>query len=180
MFTLWPHGKFCRSKIKCSHCGLNDHSTTTYPSINSTNPVSIFCKLSHLSTDRNCHEWAFQRDVKNIMATENLPFREAVFLKKNNYSSSAFSYSNIVNKQPASNSSHQVPSTSTNSFPLLTSQSQYHHTPYRKSSNHSSYYKQTNFQVPSQTNFSLPNGHSIDYAIKNRSQDSKRAHTDLT
>jgi len=171
--------KFCRSKIKCSHCGLNDHSITTCPSINSTDPVCIFCKLTHLSTDRNCQEWTFQRDVKKIMATENLSFREAVSFKKNNYSSSAFSYSNIVNKQPVSNPSHQV-STSKNSFPPLTLHSQYHHTPHRKYSNHSSFSKQSNFHVPSQTNSSLPNGHFIDYVSKNRSQDSKRTHADLT
>ncbi|KAL4107235.1 hypothetical protein QTP88_017618 [Uroleucon formosanum] len=109
--------KFCRSKPKCSHCGLNKHSLTTCPSINATDPVCIFCQLPHLSTDWNCQEWSFQRDVKKIMATENLPFREAVSLKKNNYSSSAFSYLNIVNKKSVLNPSHQIPDTSTNSFP---------------------------------------------------------------
>ncbi|KAL4082577.1 hypothetical protein QTP88_027607 [Uroleucon formosanum] len=74
------------TKPKCSHCGLNDHSLTTCPSMNATDPVCIFCKLPHPSTDRNCQEWSFQRDVKKIMATENVPFREAVSLKKNNYS----------------------------------------------------------------------------------------------
>ncbi|XP_060847575.1 uncharacterized protein LOC132927134 [Rhopalosiphum padi] len=172
--------KFCRSKSKCSHCGLNDHSLTTCPSINATDPVCIFCKLPHLSTDRNCQEWSFQRDVKKIMATENLPFREAVSLKKNNYSSSAFSYSNIVNKQSVLNPSHQVPDTSTNSFPPLTSQSHYHHTPHRKYNNHSSHSKQKQFHVPNQSNFSLPNGHFIDYASKNRSQDPKPPQFDLT
>lgn len=113
------------------------------------------------------------------MATENLPFRETISLKKNNYSSSAFSYSNIVNKQPVPNPSHQVPATSTYSFPLLTSQSHYHRTPHRKYNNHS-YSKKTNIYVPNQTNFSLPNGHFLDYASKNRSQDLIRTHTDLT
>jgi hypothetical protein len=156
------------------------HSIITCPSSNSTDPVCIFCKLPHLFTDRNCQEWTFQRDVKKIMATENLPFREAVSLKKKNYSSSAFSYSNIVNKQPVTNPSHQVSITSTSSFPPLTSQSHYHHTPHRKHNNHSSYSKQTNFHVPNQNNFSLPNGHFLDYASKNRPQNSKLTHADLT
>ena len=172
--------KFCRSKAKCSHCGINYHSISTCPSINATDPVCIFCKLPHLSTDRNCQEWSFQRDIKKINATENLPFREAVFLKKNNYSPSTFSYSNIVNKQPVLIPSRQVPDTSTNSFPPLTSQTHYHHTPHRKHNHHSSYSKQSNFYTPNQTNFSLPNGHFLDYASKNQFLDPRPSHADLT
>ena len=145
--------KFCRSKARCSHCGLNDHSISTCLSNNATDPVCIFCKLPRLSTDRNSQEWSFQRDIKKIMATENLPFREAISLKKNNYSSIAFSYSNIINKQPVLIPSRQVPDTSTNSFPPLTSQTHYHHTPHRKHNHHSSYSKQSNFYTPNQTNF---------------------------
>jgi len=78
------------------------------------------------------------------------------------------------------NPSHQVPDTSTNSFPPLTSQSHYHHTPHRKYNNHYSHSKQKQFYVPNQSNFSLPNGHFIDYASKNRSQDPKPSQADLT
>lgn len=41
------------------------------------------------------------------MATENLSYREALDFKKNNYHTSAFKYSEIVNRQspPAENTS---------------------------------------------------------------------------
>jgi len=102
-------------------------------------------------------------------------------LKKNNYSSNPFSYSNIINKQRVSNPSHQVPVTSTYFFPPLTFQSHYHYTPHRHYyNNHSSYSKQTNSYVLSLNNFSLPDGNFLDSASKIRPQDPKRAHADLT
>jgi len=90
--------KFCRSKTRYSHCSENNQSINVCPQADSTEPLCISCQLPPLSTDRRCREWYFQRDVKKIMATENIPFCEAISHKEKNYSSSAFSYTNIVNK----------------------------------------------------------------------------------
>jgi len=81
-FRFRHTAKFCRSKARCSHCGENNHSLNVCPSVNEKEPCCIFCKLPHLATDRNCHEWEFQRDVKKIMATENIPFREVIYIKE--------------------------------------------------------------------------------------------------
>lgn len=60
----------------------------------------IFCKSPHISND--CQEWLRQQDIKKVMATENLPFREAQVFIKNKMYSPASSYASIVNKQPSS------------------------------------------------------------------------------
>lgn len=92
--------KFCRSSLRCCHCGDSNHFLSTCPSAQATDPCCLFCQLPHLATDWSCQEWDFQRDVKKIMANENLSFKDAINFKKQNQVTSAFSYSNIVNKQP--------------------------------------------------------------------------------
>jgi len=81
------------------YCGENKHSIDQCPTVQATDPRCLFCHLPHFATDRKCQEWDFQRDIKKIMATENISFNEAINFKKQNQVTSAFSYSNIVNKQ---------------------------------------------------------------------------------
>jgi len=76
--------KFCRSSPRCSHCGGSKHSIDQCPTVQATDPRCLFCNLPHLATDRKCQEWDFQRDIKKIMATENISFRDAINFKKQN------------------------------------------------------------------------------------------------
>ena len=92
--------KYCRSVPRCSHCGETKHSVDSCPSIHATDPVCIFCKQPHLATDRSCREWATQKEIKKIMATENVSYKDALNFKKNNYYTTAFTFSDIVNSQP--------------------------------------------------------------------------------
>lgn len=61
--------KFFRNDSRCSHCGGDKHSIDLCSTIQSTEPICLFCKLPRLAMDRNCKEWAFQREIKKIMAT---------------------------------------------------------------------------------------------------------------
>lgn len=90
--------KYCRSSPRCSHCDKSNHSIESCPSVQTSDPRCLFCQLPHLATDRRCQEWDLQRDIKKIIATENITFRETIVFKKQNQSTAAFSYSRIVNK----------------------------------------------------------------------------------
>jgi hypothetical protein len=74
--------KFCRGKANCSHCGLPDHSFSSCPTKESTDPSCFHCKGSHVATDRSCTEWSRQKNIKKIMATENVSYKDAVFIIK--------------------------------------------------------------------------------------------------
>jgi len=75
--------KYCRSDARCSHCGEAKHTLETCPSAQATDPVCLYCKLPHLSTDRSCQEWSTQKSIKKIMATENISYKDAIAFKKN-------------------------------------------------------------------------------------------------
>jgi len=112
--------KFCRSDPRCGHCGGSKHSITECPSVHTTDPICLFCKLPHVATDRSCHEWSAQKDIKKIMATENLSYKDALDFKKNKYCTSAFKYSDIANSQPPNSNilNPEVPLNEEN-FPIL-------------------------------------------------------------
>ena len=77
----------CRSKVKCAKCG-NEHSSTECTS--TSKPSCIFCNGDHSSSDRKvCPEFKKQKNIKTIMAIENISYRDATN-KVNN------SFSNIV------------------------------------------------------------------------------------
>lgn len=173
--------KFCRSKPRCSHCGESNHSLNTCPSTQTTEPRCLFCHLPHLATDRSCNEWNVQRDIKKIMATENLSFKEATNFKKQNQVTSAFSYSKIVNKQPIQ------------SYPTKPSPSPLHHTPDQGFSTNNIHqlskkprYRspprtEKHFHIPKQNNFSLPNGSFLKHVSNHTSiNESKSPNSDFT
>ena len=112
--------KYCRSEAKCSHCGESKHPLESCPFSQTTEPICLFCQLSHLSTDRSCQELVYQKDIKKIMATENISFKDAVDFKKNKCYTSAFKYSDIVNSQPPIFNNIEIdPSLQNDHFPIL-------------------------------------------------------------
>ena len=92
--------KFCRSEPRCSHCGNAKHSIAECPIAQSTAPSCLYCKLQHVATDRSCQEWIAQKEIKKIMASENISYQDALIFKKNNCYTSVFKYSDKVNSQP--------------------------------------------------------------------------------
>lgn len=46
-------------------------------------PSCLFCHLPRMATNRSCHEWSIQKDIKKIMGIENISYQEAVIFKKN-------------------------------------------------------------------------------------------------
>ncbi|KAL4090822.1 hypothetical protein QTP88_025592 [Uroleucon formosanum] len=79
--------KCCR---RCSHCGGVKHFIADCPTASATDSSCLFCHLPHLATDRSCHEWSVQKDIKKIMTIENISYQDAIIFKKNKCSSSAF------------------------------------------------------------------------------------------
>jgi len=164
--------KFCRSSPTCSHCGVSKHSIESCPTAQATEPCCLYCQLPHLATDRNCREWKSQRDLKKIMATENISFRDAVTFKKQNLVTPAFSYSNIVSNQPS------TPLTKTTIVPRVinsvpTSPPHAHsinsQCPTKKQKFRSPSPNKNHFNLPKQTSSSVPNGEFLKYVINNRS-----------
>lgn len=92
--------KFCRSKSRCSHCGELGHKYESCSSVNATEPQCIFCKGDHPSTNRNCPEWTKQKDIKKVMAVENISYSDAIRKINNNFVSKAFSYAHVSAKPP--------------------------------------------------------------------------------
>ncbi|KAL4121228.1 hypothetical protein QTP88_013784 [Uroleucon formosanum] len=92
--------KFCRSDPRCSHCGASKHSISECPTVHATDPSCLFCKLPHVYTDRSCQEWSAQKDIKKIMATENISYNDVLVFKKNKCYSTANTFSDIVKSQP--------------------------------------------------------------------------------
>lgn len=92
--------KYCRNDLRCSHCGKAKHTFNTGPFIQVSEPVCLFCKLPHLATDHSCREWIAQKEIKKIMTTENISYQKALIFKENNFYTSAFKYSDVVNSQP--------------------------------------------------------------------------------
>lgn len=169
--------KFCRSNPRCSHCGENNHSIDQCTTVNATDPCCLFCKLPHLATDRKCREWIFQQDIKKLMASENLSFRDALNFKKNNYFSPSISYSNVVSHERSDLPVHSdiKPSTTfttndTNdnkSFPGVESSFIKNN---KKRSRHRSPTRivtQNKFPNIHNPNFSLPNGSFLNYVSSN-------------
>ena len=75
----------CKSKDRCAKCA-NEHITSECPSTNA--PSCIFCKGSHLSSDHKvCPEYLKQKNIKNIMAQENISYRDDSSKINNSFSS---------------------------------------------------------------------------------------------
>lgn len=75
----------CRSKVKCAKCG-NEHNTSVCSS--SISPCCIFCKGDHISSDHKvCPEYQRQKNIKSVMAIENVSYRDAISKISNSFSS---------------------------------------------------------------------------------------------
>jgi len=118
------------------------------------------------------------------MATENISFRDAINFKKQNQVYSAFSYSNIVNKQPmvsSKNINPHPPQSNHQHSPNVTETNYTHfHSP-RISRHHSPSRAVKHFKLPTQKNFSLPNGSVLEYVHNNYSiNEPSNQNNDLT
>jgi len=117
--------KFCRSKQRCSHCGVFDHGIETCDKRLTTTPQCINCKLDHIASDRSCPEWSTQREIKKIMAVENKSYAEAAQIKRSGTVYKSKTYADVSNQNKAtflnSNSNYVQEVSSTlphSSFPL--------------------------------------------------------------
>lgn len=150
--------KYCRSGPRCSHCGETKHSIDSCPYSQATDPVCLYCKQPHLATDRSCQEWSTQKDIKKIMANENISYKDAIIFKKNNCYTTAFSYSDVVNSQPPT-SEILKPNTSLHeeNFPSL---HENHHFFNSRKTKFKPRYHQTinNKPPPVESYYSSPNG----------------------
>lgn len=159
--------KFCRSKPRCSHCSGDDHSFNVCPSAPTTDPICIFCSLPHLATDRSCREWLFQKEIKKIMATENLSYREALDFKKNNYLTSAFKYSEIVNRQSPPVENTSVPTSLSNAdFPNLNTSHHFFNSGKKKIKTRPPSHLKS-FTLPHESPLPLPNGSYLNSHTQN-------------
>lgn len=162
--------KFCRSVQRCSHCGETKHSIDSCLKASDTDPSCIFCKLPHLATDRSCQEWIRQREIKRIMATENLSYYDALNLKNKNYCSSAFKFSEIVSKPPASDNPPTVFLSQNVDFPKLDTDHNTHlPVAYnkKKTINRPSSPTKKHFTLPHPQTFSSSNGSYFNYKPNN-------------
>lgn len=65
--------QLCKNNRRCENCG-NPHESNDCP--NKT--ICVFCTGPHKSTELNiCPEYARQKEIKNLMSTNNISFAEA-------------------------------------------------------------------------------------------------------
>lgn len=167
--------KFCRGKANCSHCGLPDHSFSNCPTKESTVPSCFHCKGSHIATDRSCMEWSRQKNIKKIMATENVSYKDAVFIIKNNIVNKSSTFSDITAKPKTNDvreSSNNNIIISDETFPNIGEShvklktKNYNHNFSRKKNNPIPS-KQPSHPVPVNKDFSFPNGTFLNYMSEN-------------
>lgn len=167
--------KFCRGKTNCSHCGLPDHSIINCPTKEATDPTCFHCKGPHLATDRSCSEWSRQKNIKKVMATENVSFKDAVYIIKNNIVNKSASFSETVIKSSdniVKESSNNVINFSDENFPNV---SESHASFYKKNNSHNALRKKNNFTTlkrlpqssPNNKEYSSPNGTFLKYMSEN-------------
>ncbi|XP_060845529.1 LOW QUALITY PROTEIN: uncharacterized protein LOC132925125 [Rhopalosiphum padi] len=150
--------KYCRSCPRCSHCGENNHSVDSCPRTQATDPVCLFCKQPHLATDRSCREWSTQKEIKHIIATENISYKDALIFKKNNCYTTAFSFSDVVKSQPPiSEISKPNISLEEENFPRLNNHHHYFNSRKTKQKSRSPINKDK-LNLPVEPHFSSPNG----------------------
>lgn len=151
--------KFCRSDPRCSHCGGVNHSIVDCPTVSATDPSCLYCHLPHVATDRRCQEWSVQKEIKKIMAIENISYQDAVIFKKNNCYSSAFKYSDVTNRQPpAPNENVPNPSRYVEDFPNLNDSHHFFNSKKPKSNARPLSPTKKNFSLSSKPSYSPPNG----------------------
>lgn len=107
------------------------------------------------------------KEIKKIMGTENLSYRDTLDFKKNNYYSSAFKYSDITNRKPPVSviSSNNAPLN--NDFPNLNINHHAHYSTKRKPKFHSPSSFKKHFTLPQDSFFSLSNRNCLNHTHDN-------------
>ncbi|XP_050540378.1 uncharacterized protein LOC126905023 [Daktulosphaira vitifoliae] len=159
--------KFCRSKERCSHCGLFDHTESNCNVKLTTPPSCIFCKLNHLATDRSCSEWSVQKDIKKIMATNNVSFSEASSIKRSSLVNKAFNFSDVAKNTNISS----VEVVASPSFPSLSHSTNTYTNKQKKKKSNKTQVPSPHFPpLPNDCSRPIsPNGSFLKYMSQNRS-----------
>lgn len=101
----------CKSRLRCSKCS-GEHNVEE---CTATNMSCVHCEGDHLSTNRNCPEFTLQKNIKRLMALNNLSYAEAAREFKS-------SYYNIASQQrPDPKSYVDFPQTISNNEPSTSS-----------------------------------------------------------
>jgi hypothetical protein len=99
----------CKSQPRCPNCP-NSHPQGDCPGVHS--PTCLFCKGPHSSLSKLCPEYDVQKQIKEVMAYRNIPYKEAKsFLFPGPIKPSAFSNavgSNYEKSFPKLPSQHMV------------------------------------------------------------------------
>jgi len=69
----------CRSKSNCLHCGVSDHSIVSFPTKDTTDTSYFYCKSLSIMPRMVSPE-----KIKKIMVTDNVSFKDAIFILNNN------------------------------------------------------------------------------------------------
>lgn len=92
----------CRGQVRCSKCGEN-HKVEDC-TVQTSEYKCAQCQGNHQATDRICPSYIQQRQIKRIMAFENLSYRDAKLHQKNKFVSKAHTFAEI-----SSSSSPNIP-----------------------------------------------------------------------
>ena len=89
----------CQGKEKCFNCSADKHLEDNNSEINkeyNSKTCCVFCKDSHKTTDKKCPEYLRQKNIKELMAFENITFFEASEFCKKNISPKENSFTMLV------------------------------------------------------------------------------------
>lgn len=99
----------CRGQLRCPKCGENHKSENC--SLESSNFKCVLCQGNHQATDRTCPSYRQQKQIKRIMAFENLSYQEARNHLDNKFVSKAYTFAEMT-KVPLNTNSPPINQTS--------------------------------------------------------------------
>lgn len=67
----------CKGRARCLYCGDEEHANNEACPKKDNPPVCINCKGNHRASNFNCPEYALQRQIRELAATENISLLDA-------------------------------------------------------------------------------------------------------
>jgi len=166
--------KFYREKQRYAHCRETEHEVSVCE-LGDSALKCIFCQQQHTAKDHRRKECLSHKEIKKIIASEKVPFKEAVQIQKTGAVNTAFSFAdkaanksridNIVKGHNTLNSTNKV---DISSFFQLAARVFSKENPKKWPSSTS--FNQSP-QLPHVPNFSLPSGSFLDYVSQNNNND---------